>query len=99
MDENPPVQTGWGSATGGRRKEQSERAHPTPSFMDDMNENRYHKENEDFKVERVNCGGMAERLKAAVLKTASREPGRGFGDRREAEGAKRASTSYSLVHV
>ena len=24
------------------------------------------------------CGGMAEWLKAAVLKTASREPGRGF---------------------
>ena len=54
--------------------------------MSDMNENRYHKEKEDFKVERVNCGGMAERLKAAVLKTASREPGRGF-------------ESYSLRHA
>jgi hypothetical protein len=40
---------------------------------------------------------MAEWLKAAVLKTASREPGRGFGDRREAEGAKRLSTSYSFL--
>ena len=45
----------------------------------------------------MRCGGMAEWLKAAVLKTASREPGRGFGDRREAEGAKRVSTSYSLL--
>jgi hypothetical protein len=38
-----PVNRDVGSATEGRRREGSERAHPTPSFMFDMNENRYHK--------------------------------------------------------
>jgi hypothetical protein len=56
----------------------------------------------------IKNGGMAEWFKAAVLKTASRKSGRGFGDpaggggesealHRRVYRAKRASTSYSFV--
>jgi hypothetical protein len=58
---------GFGDPVRGRRRERSERAHPTSFVVDE-------KKSVGVKFcEKIdsNCGGMAEWFKAAVLKTAS----------------------------